>query len=121
MLQHRGYIYTAKHEGWYSVSDETFYPQSQVHLSLDPATGRKRMVKPPTLYHDCRLTGSGFYRIGEGSRVVLRDELPFSLVSFSRSLIRTVQNGVHHTRALRWGCGEIGLLRTVGFVDFAAS
>ncbi|KAJ9645242.1 methionyl-tRNA synthetase [Coniosporium tulheliwenetii] len=30
-----------KHEGWYSVSDETFYPQSQVHLILDPATGRK--------------------------------------------------------------------------------
>ncbi|KAI9369928.1 putative methionyl-tRNA synthetase [Aspergillus egyptiacus] len=48
MLQHRGYIYTAKHEGWYSVSDETFYPQSQVHLSLDPATGRKRMVSIET-------------------------------------------------------------------------
>ncbi|KAL2815599.1 putative methionyl-tRNA synthetase [Aspergillus cavernicola] len=48
MLQHRGYIYTAKHEGWYSVSDETFYPQSQVHLSLDPATGEKRMVSIET-------------------------------------------------------------------------
>ncbi|KAL2870877.1 methionine--tRNA ligase MSM1 [Aspergillus lucknowensis] len=48
MLQHRGYIYTAKHEGWYSISDETFYPQSQVHLSLDPATGRKRMVSIET-------------------------------------------------------------------------
>jgi hypothetical protein len=43
-LQHRGYIYTKKHEGWYSVSDEAFYPQSQVEPSLDPATGRKRMV-----------------------------------------------------------------------------
>lgn len=71
MLQHRGYIYTAKHEGWYSVSDETFYPQSQVHLSLDPATGRKRMVWPPTLYHENKLTVSGFYRNREGSRVVL--------------------------------------------------
>ncbi|KAL4820509.1 tRNA synthetases class I (M)-domain-containing protein [Aspergillus spinulosporus] len=48
MLQHRGYIYTSKHEGWYSVSDETFYPQSQVNLSLDPATGRKRMVSTET-------------------------------------------------------------------------
>ncbi|KAL4913463.1 tRNA synthetases class I (M)-domain-containing protein [Aspergillus aurantiobrunneus] len=48
MLEHRGYIYAAKHEGWYSVSDETFYPQSQVHLSLDPATGRKRMVSIET-------------------------------------------------------------------------
>ncbi|EED15227.1 methionyl-tRNA synthetase, putative [Talaromyces stipitatus ATCC 10500] len=48
MLQHRGYIYTKKHEGWYSVSDEAFYPQSQVEPSLDPATGRKRMVSTET-------------------------------------------------------------------------
>ncbi|KAJ5565072.1 Methionyl-tRNA synthetase [Penicillium frequentans] len=48
MLQHRGYIYTSKHEGWYSVSDETFYPQTQVQNSLDPATGRKRMVSIET-------------------------------------------------------------------------
>ena len=32
-----------KHEGWYSVSDETFYPSSQVHLTIDPPTGRKIM------------------------------------------------------------------------------
>ncbi|KAJ6106927.1 hypothetical protein N7512_010444 [Penicillium capsulatum] len=48
MLSHRGYIYTSKHEGWYSVSDETFYPQTQVQNSLDPATGRKRMVSVET-------------------------------------------------------------------------
>lgn len=40
-LKQRGYIYESKHEGWYAVSDETFYPESQVHLILDPATGRK--------------------------------------------------------------------------------
>jgi hypothetical protein len=44
MLEHRGHIYTSKHEGWYSISDETFYPQTQVQNSLDPSTGRKRMV-----------------------------------------------------------------------------
>lgn len=44
MLQHRGYIYTSKHEGWYSVSDETFYPETQVQSSLDPSTGWKIMV-----------------------------------------------------------------------------
>ncbi|OKL64693.1 hypothetical protein UA08_00152 [Talaromyces atroroseus] len=48
MLQHRGYIYTKKHEGWYSVSDEAFYPKSQVQPSLDPATGRKLMVSVET-------------------------------------------------------------------------
>ncbi|KAL2215554.1 methionine-tRNA synthetase [Thermoascus aurantiacus ATCC 26904] len=48
MLNHRGYIYTAKHEGWYSVSDETFYPQSAVQMDLDPSTGKKRMVSVET-------------------------------------------------------------------------
>ncbi|KAI2792272.1 putative methionine--tRNA ligase [Penicillium oxalicum] len=48
MLNHRGYIYTSKHEGWYSVSDEAFYPQTQVQNSLDPTTGRKRMVSIET-------------------------------------------------------------------------
>ena len=44
MLRERGWIYAKKHEGWYSISDETFYPQSAVQLALDPATGRKFMV-----------------------------------------------------------------------------
>ncbi|KAI0774730.1 tRNA synthetases class I (M)-domain-containing protein [Trametes elegans] len=29
-LDARGYIYKGRHEGWYSVSDETFYPATQV-------------------------------------------------------------------------------------------
>lgn len=44
MLQNRGHIYQSQHEGWYSVSDETFYPESAVRLVLDPSTGRKFMV-----------------------------------------------------------------------------
>ena len=44
MLRQRGHIYASKHEGWYSVSDETFYPVSSVHLTLDPSTGRKFMA-----------------------------------------------------------------------------
>jgi len=44
LLKEKGLIYTAKHEGWYSVSDEAFYPQSAVHLQIDPSTGRKIMV-----------------------------------------------------------------------------
>ncbi|KAL8921632.1 MAG: hypothetical protein Q9172_003921 [Xanthocarpia lactea] len=48
MLRERGYIYESKHEGWYSVSDETFYPASAVHLKLDPATGWKFMASQET-------------------------------------------------------------------------
>ena len=48
MLKERGYIYSSKHEGWYSISDETFYPPSGVELILDPATGRKLMASKET-------------------------------------------------------------------------
>ena len=48
MLEQRGYIYESKHEGWYSVSDETFYPASQVHPAIDPMTGVKHMASKET-------------------------------------------------------------------------
>ncbi|MCJ1477922.1 methionyl-tRNA synthetase [Lambiella insularis] len=48
MLKERGYIYASKHEGWYAVSDETFYPASAVQLILDPSTGRKFMASTET-------------------------------------------------------------------------
>lgn len=44
LLKEKGLIYTEKHEGWYSVSDEAFYPRSAVTPYLDPPTGRKLMV-----------------------------------------------------------------------------
>ncbi|KAG8623215.1 hypothetical protein KVT40_008191 [Elsinoe batatas] len=48
VLEERGFIYRSKHEGWYAVSDEAFYPESQVQLILDPGTGRKLMVSKET-------------------------------------------------------------------------
>jgi len=48
MLEEKGWIYESKHEGWYSVSDETFYPQGQVQVIVDPPTGRKVMVSVET-------------------------------------------------------------------------
>ncbi|KAI9834825.1 MAG: hypothetical protein M1819_002733 [Sarea resinae] len=48
LLKERGYIYASKHEGWYAVSDETFYPPSAVHLVQDPSTGRKLMASIET-------------------------------------------------------------------------
>ena len=34
-LEDAGHIYKGSHEGWYSVSDETFYPESQIRPAQD--------------------------------------------------------------------------------------
>lgn len=48
MLKEREYIYESKHEGWYCVSDETFYPESTIEKRLDPFTGRTFMASQET-------------------------------------------------------------------------
>ncbi|KAF2877831.1 methionyl-tRNA synthetase-like protein [Massariosphaeria phaeospora] len=48
LLKEKGYVYPEKHEGWYSVADEAFYPKSAVKLYLDPPTGRKMMTSIET-------------------------------------------------------------------------
>lgn len=48
LLQEKDLIYTKKHEGWYSVADEAFYPPSVVQPHLDPSTGRKIMISVET-------------------------------------------------------------------------
>jgi methionyl-tRNA synthetase len=48
MLRERGYIYESKHEGWYCVSDETYYPESVIEKRLDPFTGRTFMASQET-------------------------------------------------------------------------
>lgn len=39
LLKEKGMIYESKHEGWYCVSDETFYPESMLERMVDPLTG----------------------------------------------------------------------------------
>ena len=48
MLKERGLIYESKHEGWYCVSDETYYPESTIEKRLDPFTGRTFMASSET-------------------------------------------------------------------------
>jgi methionyl-tRNA synthetase len=48
MLSEREYIYESKHEGWYCVSDETYYPESAIEKRLDPFTGRTFMASTET-------------------------------------------------------------------------
>ncbi|KAK9452323.1 tRNA synthetases class I (M)-domain-containing protein [Limtongia smithiae] len=39
VLQDRGFIYKDKHKGWYCISDEAFYPETQTVASTDPKSG----------------------------------------------------------------------------------
>ncbi|KAJ3172139.1 methionyl-tRNA synthetase [Geranomyces variabilis] len=43
-LKNRGNIYIGEHAGWYCVSDETFYSQSQVESIIDPKTKQPQMI-----------------------------------------------------------------------------
>ncbi|KAI1084114.1 tRNA synthetases class I (M)-domain-containing protein [Whalleya microplaca] len=43
-LRESGYIYETKHEGWYCVSDETYYPDSMVEKRVSPVTGKGFMA-----------------------------------------------------------------------------
>jgi methionyl-tRNA synthetase len=45
----RGYIYKGHHEGWYSVSDEAFYPSTHVEEKISEKTGEKYHVSPADL------------------------------------------------------------------------
>lgn len=48
MLLERELIYESKHEGWYCVSDETFYPESAIEKRLDTFDGRIFMASQET-------------------------------------------------------------------------
>ncbi|KAJ1644933.1 methionyl-tRNA synthetase [Coemansia asiatica] len=41
-LVDRGYIYKGEHAGWYAVSDEAFYTESQIEERVDEKTGERR-------------------------------------------------------------------------------
>ncbi|KAF8688652.1 Class-I aminoacyl-tRNA synthetase, partial [Rhizoctonia solani] len=43
-----GHIYKGTHSGWYSVSDECFYPESQIQEITDSKTGNSYMVSKET-------------------------------------------------------------------------
>jgi len=47
-LSENGHIYKGKYEGWYSVSDETYYSSTQVEKKLDPLTGIEKMTSIET-------------------------------------------------------------------------
>ena len=47
-LVRSGYVYEQKHEGWYCVSDECFYPENLVDRRVSPLTGKLYMASVET-------------------------------------------------------------------------
>lgn len=47
-LESKGYIYEGEHSGWYSVSDETFYPETQIEEVIDSKTNLKKVISKET-------------------------------------------------------------------------
>ncbi|KAI0112637.1 tRNA synthetases class I (M)-domain-containing protein [Hypoxylon sp. NC0597] len=47
-LRESGHIYETKHEGWYCVSDETYYPDTMVEKRVSPLTGKAFMASIET-------------------------------------------------------------------------
>lgn len=113
-LEERGYIYLSKHEGWYSISDETFYPQSGVHLIVEPATGRKIMASIET-GKEVEWTSETNYKFRLSSfrepLLQLFKENPKFVVPKSRmqDVVRAVEEGLEDlsvsrpTSRLSWG------------------
>ena len=48
LLRERDLIYESKHEGWYCVSDECFYPDSAIEKRMDAFTGNVYMASVET-------------------------------------------------------------------------
>lgn len=44
----KGLIYKGSHGGWYSISDEAFYPESQITEITDAKTGEKKKISVET-------------------------------------------------------------------------
>ncbi|KAK6199273.1 mitochondrial methionyl-tRNA synthetase [Scheffersomyces amazonensis] len=44
LMESKGLIYQGSHSGWYSVSDETFYPETQIEEIIDSKTGEKKVI-----------------------------------------------------------------------------
>ncbi|QPG73593.1 hypothetical protein FOA43_000905 [Brettanomyces nanus] len=44
----KGFIYKGQHSGWYSVSDEAFYTETDIEEAADEQTGTKKMISKET-------------------------------------------------------------------------
>lgn len=56
LMEKKSLIYEGSHNGWYSVSDETFYPESQIENVIDQKSGKSKRIskesKNEVFYHE---------------------------------------------------------------------
>ena len=73
VVQKTGCIYEGQHSGWYSISDEAFYTDTDIEEAVDGKTGKKMMVSKET-----------------GSEVIFQseDNYFFRISEFQDSLIK---------------------------------
>ena len=73
VVQKTGCIYEGQHSGWYSISDEAFYTETDIEEAVDDKSGKKMMVSKET-----------------GSEVIFQseDNYFFRISEFQDSLIK---------------------------------
>jgi methionyl-tRNA synthetase len=47
-LKDRGFVYKGSHSGWYSISDETFYPESSITRGVHPVSKKEVTISQET-------------------------------------------------------------------------
>ncbi|CAE6442460.1 unnamed protein product [Rhizoctonia solani] len=133
-LVERGHIYKGTHSGWYSVSDECFYPESQVEKITDPKTGESDMIgseAAPKASHQVRthpkwfgnslaaIRPESYYRAVLDSLINDENAAPDLSVSRPRSRLQwgiTVPGDQEHTIYV-WLDALINYLTVAGYPD----
>ncbi len=65
-MQSTGCIYEGQHSGWYSISDEAFYTETDIEDVVDEKTGSKKMVSKETGSEvNFQSEDNYFFKIGE--------------------------------------------------------
>ncbi|KAH3899102.1 related to Methionine--tRNA ligase, mitochondrial [Saccharomycodes ludwigii] len=83
----KGFIYKGQHKGWYSISDETFYPESQVVEVLP--NGKEIPLNKSEVFDQDNITNRSFINTESRNKVVYQSEINyfFKLSEFKCKLI----------------------------------
>ncbi|CAE6428683.1 unnamed protein product [Rhizoctonia solani] len=117
-LVERGHIYKGTHSGWYSVSDECFYPESQVEKITDPKIGESYMIGSKVT-HKAPIRPEPYYRAVLDSLINDENATPDLSVSRPHSRLQwgiQVPGDQEHTIYV-WLDALINYLTVAGYPD----